>query len=139
MFAAIDNQSFVFVDDITMITLPALSRGRVALLGDAGACPTFMSGMGSAYAMTSAEKLAIHLSGAADVPEALMSYGEEALGHALALQKNARTMAKVIMSRSRAMAAARNGLLALVPETQALQRLNRLFHKGWKPAAETAQ
>jgi len=66
------------------------------------------------------------------VPEALTSYGDEALVHALALQKNARTMAKIVMSRSRVMAAARDGLLALVPETQALQRLNRFFHKGWK-------
>lgn len=131
MFAAIDDHSFVYTDDITMITLPTLGRGRVTLLGDAGACPTFLSGMGSAHAMLAAEKLAEHLAAApADIPAALEHYSAQALPMARALQANALKAARFVLGRGHLLAAARNAVLALTPRSLALGQLRRYYKRG---------
>ena len=41
----VSGEAFVFHDAVGMVTLPSLSRGRVVFLGDAGYCPTILSGM----------------------------------------------------------------------------------------------
>jgi 2-polyprenyl-6-methoxyphenol hydroxylase-like FAD-dependent oxidoreductase len=77
---AIPPDGDVFCDSIAMITLPSLHRGRVVLLGDAGYCPTFLSGMGASLGLLGAKVLSVALGaeGAdrADLEQGLRRYGE---------------------------------------------------------------
>lgn len=67
--------AFMFCDGVGMVSLPQLSRGRVVLLGDAGYCPSFLSGMGASMGMLGAEALDKALrESPTDVPRALASF-----------------------------------------------------------------
>jgi 2-polyprenyl-6-methoxyphenol hydroxylase-like FAD-dependent oxidoreductase len=74
---AIPEDGDVFCDSISMIDLPTLHRGRTVLLGDAGYCPTFLSGMGASLGLLGAKVLstALPLSGA-DLARGLEQYGD---------------------------------------------------------------
>jgi 2-polyprenyl-6-methoxyphenol hydroxylase-like FAD-dependent oxidoreductase len=50
-----------YLDRAAQIRMPTWSRGRVALIGDAAACPSFLAGQGSALAMVEAYLLAAEL------------------------------------------------------------------------------
>ncbi|MEV7648364.1 FAD-binding domain [Arthrobacter sp. NPDC089319] len=50
-----------YLDRASQIRMPAWSRGRVALIGDAAACPSLLAGQGSALAMVEAYVLAAEL------------------------------------------------------------------------------
>ncbi len=56
----------LYFDPVSQIVMPAWSRGRVALLGDAAFCPTLLAGQGSAFAMAGAYLLAGELGDSAD-------------------------------------------------------------------------
>ena len=62
-------------DSTAQVHLPAWSRGRVVLLGDAAWCPTPLTGLGTSLALVGAYVLAGEL-GAADPPTALRRYEE---------------------------------------------------------------
>jgi 2-polyprenyl-6-methoxyphenol hydroxylase-like FAD-dependent oxidoreductase len=62
-------------DSNAQVQLPAWSRGRVVLLGDAAWCPTPLTGLGTSLALVGAYVLAGELA-AADLPTALRSYEE---------------------------------------------------------------
>ena len=65
----------IFCDTVGMVTLPDLTRGRVVMLGDAGYCPTFLSGMGASLALLGAKGLDESLRKEAnDVSRALSKY-----------------------------------------------------------------
>ena len=53
-------QTFYF-DSVSQIRMPSWTRGRVALVGDAAACPSFLAGQGSALAMVESYTLAAEL------------------------------------------------------------------------------
>ena len=50
-----------YFDAVSQIQMPSWSRGRVALVGDAAACPSLLAGQGSALAMVEAYVLAAEL------------------------------------------------------------------------------
>lgn len=50
-----------FMDRASQIRMPSWSKGRVALIGDAAACPSLLAGQGSALAMVEAYVLAAEL------------------------------------------------------------------------------
>jgi 2-polyprenyl-6-methoxyphenol hydroxylase-like FAD-dependent oxidoreductase len=50
-----------YFDRVSQIHMPSWSRGRVALVGDAAACPSLLAGQGSALAMIEAYVLAAEL------------------------------------------------------------------------------
>jgi 2-polyprenyl-6-methoxyphenol hydroxylase-like FAD-dependent oxidoreductase len=52
-----EAQTF-YLDKASQIRMPSWSSGRIALVGDAGACPSFLAGQGSALAMVEAYLLA---------------------------------------------------------------------------------
>ena len=54
-----------YMDKASQIRLPAWSRGRVGLIGDAAACPSLLAGQGSALAMAEAYVLACALNASA--------------------------------------------------------------------------
>jgi 2-polyprenyl-6-methoxyphenol hydroxylase-like FAD-dependent oxidoreductase len=51
----------VFCDAVSMVVIPSRVRGRAVLLGDAGYCPTFLSGMGASLGLLGAKLLAASL------------------------------------------------------------------------------
>ena len=50
-----------YFDRVSQIQMPSWQRGRVALVGDAAACPSLLAGQGSALAMVEAYVLAAEL------------------------------------------------------------------------------
>jgi 2-polyprenyl-6-methoxyphenol hydroxylase-like FAD-dependent oxidoreductase len=68
---AIPNDGDVFCDAVSQIVLPSLHRGRVVFLGDAGHCPTFLSGMGASLGLLGAKVLARALADAVSPERAL--------------------------------------------------------------------
>lgn len=55
-----DARTF-YLDKASQVLLPDWSRGRVALVGDAGACPSLLAGQGAALAMVESYVLAVEL------------------------------------------------------------------------------
>ena len=47
----------MFCDNVGMVSMPNLTRGHAVVLGDAGYCPTFLSGMGASLALLGAKGL----------------------------------------------------------------------------------
>ena len=58
IMAALDHCQSLYFDRVSQIRLDAWSAGRVALIGDAAACPSLLAGQGSALAMIAAYVLA---------------------------------------------------------------------------------
>jgi 2-polyprenyl-6-methoxyphenol hydroxylase-like FAD-dependent oxidoreductase len=58
MVRAMRTADDLFFDVISQIRMPAWSRGRVALVGDAAACPTPLTGLGTSVALVQAYVLA---------------------------------------------------------------------------------
>ncbi len=70
-----DAENFYF-DSVSQIQMSSWSTGRIALVGDAGACPSFLAGQGSALAMVEAYTLAAELARTSDHREAFARYEE---------------------------------------------------------------
>lgn len=70
-----DSSNFFF-DSVSQIRMPSWSAGRVTLVGDAGAAPSFLAGQGSALAMVGAYTLAAELARTKDLGLALSRYEE---------------------------------------------------------------
>lgn len=68
-------QEFYF-DSVSQIRMPSWTLGRVALVGDAAACPSFLAGQGSALAMVEAYTLAAELARSSGHREAFARYEE---------------------------------------------------------------
>lgn len=82
----------LFFDTMTMIDLPAWSRGRALLLGDAAHCLTLISGQGAGIALTSACVLSEELA-TGDIDGALVRHAERVRPSVEALQQRSRRMA----------------------------------------------
>jgi len=63
-----------YFDSVSQIRMPSWTRGRVALVGDAAACPSFLAGQGSALAMVESYTLAAELARSGDHREAFARY-----------------------------------------------------------------
>jgi 2-polyprenyl-6-methoxyphenol hydroxylase-like FAD-dependent oxidoreductase len=59
-----DATDDLYFDAVSQIHMPAWSRGRVALVGDAAYCPSLLAGQGSAFAMAGAYIIAGELANA---------------------------------------------------------------------------
>lgn len=76
MLAVMPNAKNFYFDSVSQIQMPSWSTGRIALVGDAGACPSFLAGQGSALAMVEAYTLAAELARTSDHREAFARYEE---------------------------------------------------------------
>lgn len=65
-----------YFDSVSQIRMPSWTTGRIALVGDAAACPSFLAGQGSALAMIGAYTLAAELARHADHRVAFTRYEE---------------------------------------------------------------
>jgi len=129
IFQAIDERAFVFVDAIAQVRMPSIVKGRVALLGDAAHCPTFMSGMGSSLALQGAQALAMHLEQQRDDPvRALRSYQAAITPIAARYQASALEMRPMLLDRRPWLAWARNAGLRLTPEWLMERKTRQFYH-----------
>jgi len=74
MLAAMPRAKNFYFDSASQIRMPSWSNGRIALVGDAGAGPSFLAGQGSALAMVEAYTLAAELARSSDHREAFARY-----------------------------------------------------------------
>ena len=79
-----------YFDAVSQIRMPSWTRGRVALVGDAAACPSFLAGQGSAPAMVESYTLAAELARGRDHGEAFARY-EQRLAPFLRSKQDAAT------------------------------------------------
>jgi 2-polyprenyl-6-methoxyphenol hydroxylase-like FAD-dependent oxidoreductase len=75
ILSALEHVDGVYFDSISQIRMETWAKGRVALVGDAAACPSLIAGEGAGFALAEAYILAgeIHKRGA-DLQSALASY-----------------------------------------------------------------
>ncbi|MFA5939168.1 MAG: NAD(P)/FAD-dependent oxidoreductase [Sinimarinibacterium sp.] len=110
------ERSDVYADEILMVPAQRVSSGRIALVGDAGYCPTFFSGMGAALALQGAYCVARCLAQHDDPVQALARYQDRILPIARRYQSGAASMREVILSRAWGWRLLRTVLLRAVPQ-----------------------
>lgn len=114
-FEALDEGAGIYFDSLTMIDMPAWSRGRVLLLGDAAHCLTLISGQGAGMAMASACLLASLLKKGGDL-ESVLAGHQAALYPAIQrLQQRSRRMAAWFIPATERGFRLRNGILRHIP------------------------
>ncbi|MFC5830558.1 FAD-dependent monooxygenase [Nonomuraea insulae] len=104
-----------YFDSISQVRLDSWSRGRVVLLGDAAACPSPLSGMGTGLAMISAYVLAGELAAEPDHRAAFERYEREVRDYATGCQESAVGVAKFMVPENRFMAWFMNQNYRLLP------------------------
>lgn len=118
LVAAMRGADDLFFDVVSQIRMPAWSRGRVALAGDAAHAPSFQSGQGSSIALAGAYILAGELASHDDHADALAAYE--------------RTM-RPFAERNQDLAAA--GGWAVIPSTQEMLDARNQVLTGGDPGA----
>lgn len=75
ILAALDRTDGIYFDSISQVRMDAWTKGRVALVGDAAACPSLIAGSGAGFAMAEAYVLAGELRRhPGDLQQALAAY-----------------------------------------------------------------
>ena len=74
MLAGMDHADDFYMQEIAQVIMKSWSKGRVALLGDAGYCPSPISGMGTSLAIVGAYVLAGELQRCGSPEEAFRAY-----------------------------------------------------------------
>jgi 2-polyprenyl-6-methoxyphenol hydroxylase-like FAD-dependent oxidoreductase len=108
-----DARTF-YCDRVSQIRMPAWTRGRVALVGDAAACASLLAGQGSALAMVEAYVLAAELAQAGgEHVQAFASYERRLMPFLELKQKAAVRLAPAFAPRSGMQLFVRNSVLRL--------------------------
>jgi 2-polyprenyl-6-methoxyphenol hydroxylase-like FAD-dependent oxidoreductase len=100
VLAALKPGDEIFHDRIRQVPPRLAARGRVALVGDAGYCPTFFAGNGAAVAAVGAYCLARSLRLEDDDAAALKAYEARILPFAAGYQASAQRMRDTLLERS---------------------------------------
>ncbi|NUU07264.1 FAD-binding domain [Leifsonia sp. C5G2] len=104
-----------YMDVAAQILMPAWSRGRVALIGDAGSCPSLLAGQGSALAMIEAYVLAAELHRAEGDHRAAFAGYQRRLGTFVRSKQDAATkLAGAFAPRNRRQLALRNTVIRMM-------------------------
>ncbi|MBX3193634.1 MAG: FAD-binding domain [Microbacteriaceae bacterium] len=109
-----DARTFYF-DTASQIRMPAWSAGRIALVGDAGACPSLLAGQGSALAMIEAYTLVreLELAGG-DRIRALTAYHDRLAAMVLDKQDAAIGLGVAFAPRNGLQLVARNTIMRMM-------------------------
>lgn len=101
ILSALEHVDGVYFDSISQIRMERWAKGRVALLGDAAACPSLIAGEGAGFALAAAYILAgeIHEHGA-DVDLALERYQERLKPYAERKQRYAESLVASFVPRT---------------------------------------
>ena len=112
--AMAEARTFYF-DRVSQIRMPSWSRGRVALVGDAAACPSLLAGQGSALAMIEAYVLAAELAEAdGDHVAAFARYHARLAPLLRSKQDAAKGLGLAFAPRGRVQLAVRNTVMRLL-------------------------
>jgi 2-polyprenyl-6-methoxyphenol hydroxylase-like FAD-dependent oxidoreductase len=104
-----------YFDSVSQIRMPSWTRGRVALVGDAAACPSFLAGQGSALAMVEAYVLAAELARpGGDHARAFARYNERLCPLLRSKQDAARGLGAAFAPPTRAALVVRNTAMRLM-------------------------
>ncbi|SDC94609.1 FAD-dependent monooxygenase [Glycomyces harbinensis] len=125
-----DDAADFYFDSVTQIHMGGWSKGRVALLGDAGHCPSPMSGQGTSLALVGAYVLAEELARQATPEAALTAYERRMRPYVSANQAIADPGLAFIAPRTRLGIAARDALLKSGPLLSFLSRFDTKLSKA---------
>lgn len=126
----------LYFDSVSQIHLDRWSRGRVVLVGDAGYCPSPLSGQGSSLAMVGAHVLAAELRDSdGEHLRAFEGYEARMRDYVTRNQRLAPDGAKILVPKTRASLLLRNGLLRLAPHLPE----GAFFSKKVRSAANAVQ
>jgi len=104
-----------YLDRASQILMPSWSRGRIALVGDAGAAPSLLAGQGSALAMVEAYVLAWELHEARGDHRAAFAGYEQRLARLVRDKQDAATgMVGAFVPRNRPLLLLRNAVFGLM-------------------------
>jgi 2-polyprenyl-6-methoxyphenol hydroxylase-like FAD-dependent oxidoreductase len=123
----VPDPNAIFMDTVTQIQMPAWSKGRVALAGDAASCPTLLSGQGASMAMGGAYLLAQALAKYRKYEDAFAEYERKLRPEVEARQKGARDFAKTFIPGSQLKLLAQQLLLKVVLRDAFIGLLRRQF------------
>lgn len=130
ILAELANTPDFYFDSITQIRMDRWSRGRAALLGDAGYCPSPMSGQGTSLALVGAYVLAQELA-RHDLPTAaLAGYEARMRPYVAANQAIADPGLGFIAPRTRLGITARNILMGAAPLLSTLSKFDTKLSKA---------
>lgn len=104
MLARVDEDGDFYFDRMTQIRMPSWSRGRVALVGDAGYCVSPFAGFGGSVAIIGAGRMA----------DALTQHGSDYEAAFRAYEEGLRPFVAAVQEH-----AATDGMLMLIPATDA--------------------
>jgi 2-polyprenyl-6-methoxyphenol hydroxylase-like FAD-dependent oxidoreductase len=114
VLAEVEQSDDLYFDSVSQIRMPSRVSGRTVLVGDAGYCASFFSGMGTSLAMVGAATLADALDECGnDVPAALAAYDVRMAPVVEAAQSLAGDGAAILFPATAEAIAARNADLAL--------------------------
>ncbi|CAN5684056.1 FAD-binding domain [soil metagenome] len=101
ILSALDDVDGVYFDSISQIRMEGWTKGRVALIGDAAACPSLIAGEGAGLALAEAYVLAgeIHRHGA-DLDSALKQYEKRLKPYAARKQRYAESLVTTFVPRT---------------------------------------
>jgi 2-polyprenyl-6-methoxyphenol hydroxylase-like FAD-dependent oxidoreductase len=74
VLSEVDTSADFYFDSVGQVRMSSWSRGSCVLVGDAGYCPSFFSGLGTTLALVGARALAVALASHADRRAALAAY-----------------------------------------------------------------
>lgn len=104
-----------YFDPVSQIRMPSWSRGRVALVGDAAACPSLLAGQGSALAMIEGYVLAAELARSnGDHVEAFARYHERLASFLVSKQDAAVGLGLAFAPRNRLQLLVRSTVMRLM-------------------------
>ena len=120
--------SFYF-DSVSQIRMPSWTRGRVVLVGDAAAGPSFLAGQGSALAMVEAYTLASELARNVDQQRAFARYEQQLMPLLKSKQDAALGLGAAFAPATRVQLLVRNTVMKLMslPKVPGLV-MGRSFH-----------
>lgn len=119
-----------YFDAVSQIRMPSWTRGRVALVGDAAACPSLLAGQGSALAMVESYVLAAELARSdGDHGQAFSRYQARLAPFLQSKQAAATRLGPAFAPRSRLQLLARNSVMRLMglPKVTDMA-MSRSFH-----------
>ncbi len=114
MLDVMSKSKDLYFDSVSQIQMPSWTKGRVALVGDAAACPSFLAGQGSALAMVEAYTLATELARTDDHREAFARYEERLAPLLRSKQKAAQGLGLAFAPKNRLQLFVRNMVMRMM-------------------------
>ncbi|ULH17901.1 FAD-dependent monooxygenase (plasmid) [Deinococcus sp. KNUC1210] len=112
MLQDLQNADDLYADVVAQIRMPAWSKGRVVLVGDAAYAPSFLTGQGTSLAMVGAYVLAGELASHPDVQSACVAYEEKMRPYVDANQALVDGGSSLLVPRTAEALKARNQMIA---------------------------